>query len=215
VVALALAAGASQVHRIRARLTSHDADPAALARLSERLGAVPLDLEGGRYVGKTFPMSSQTAQKAGADVFLSTQYRGPAGEFFRLYVGGAISNEENFHAPSFCLPAAGWENVEETTEPFVAYPAAGPDPRMRRLLLQHGGDRMLVYYWFQAGERLADHEWTVRYARMLDLFAGQPLRPTVILVLYAPIVGDVASTERSAHRFLRSVGPHLRAAISE
>jgi EpsI family protein len=132
---------------------------------------------------------------------------------FRLYVGGAIANDENFHPPSYCMPAAGWEVLEEGTTRFTAYPTDS-DARMRRLLLQHGRERMLVYYWFQAGDRFADHEWTVRLGRFVDLMRGSPLRPTIILVLYAPVGLDVATTEAAANEFLRTAGPHLHQAVS-
>jgi EpsI family protein len=210
-----LAAGGVQVHRVRSRLSARDADPAAVERLKAGLDAIPLDLAAGRYVGKEEPLSERIVRMSGADLHVSREYRSPAGDVFRLYVGGAIANDENFHPPSYCMPAAGWEVLEEGTAPFTAYPTSDSGDRMRRLVLQHGRERMLVYYWFQAGERFADHEWTVRFWRFVDLLRGAPLRPTIILTLYAPVSLDVATTESAAQQFLRTAGSYLHEAVSQ
>lgn len=213
-VVLALGASAVQAHRVRARLAAHDADPAAVTRLSEGLKSIPLVLDGGRYEGSEYPLSPRVVRLSGADVFLSTQYRASNGSLFHLYVGGSIANDENFHAPSYCMPEAGWEVVEEDTVPFDAYSVADEEPRMRRLFLQRGDGRMVVYFWFQAGSRLADDEWRVRFSRLKDLTTGEPLRPTILLVLYAPVAAEREATETEAREFLRAVGTHLKQAIS-
>jgi EpsI family protein len=201
-----------RVYAVRAELSRDDADPAAVARLEQRLSRIPDRIEG--YAGVPEPIDARTARMAGADTFASMRYSAPDTPSFHLYVAGAIRNQENFHAPSYCMPAAGWELLEQSTVPF-AFGVSDQDARMRRLLLQRGSDRMLVYYWFQAGGVLADHEWTVRYYRFLDLLAGRPLSPTLIVTVYASVPVSVSETERSLRSFLATVGPSLHRAIQE
>jgi EpsI family protein len=207
-----LALVAWRVHDVRARLSRGDADPAAVERLRESLESLPLDV-GGRYAGVSQPVQQDIVEQSGADSYVSLDYSDGEGNRFRLYVGGCVRNEENFHAPSYCMPASGWESVEENTVPFVAFAVQSQAPRMRRLLLQKGTERMVVYYWFQAGDRLADHEWWVRWFRFLDLLADKPLRPTLIVTLYAPVLDGFQETEQKATEFLRMIGPDLRSAF--
>lgn len=209
-----LALAVWQVHSVRSQLASEDADPAAVAQLRASLTNLPLVLEDGRYVGTPAPVEPEIVRQAGADSYASVSYKNAQGNSFRLYVGGAIRNQENFHAPSFCMPASGWELLDEGTVPFSCYPSATHEPTMRRLLLQLGNERMLVYYWFQAGNRIANHEWMIRWYRFLDLLAKEPFRPTLIVTVYARVVRDVEQTEEATQEFLRSVGPQLRASIA-
>jgi EpsI family protein len=210
-VLLLLGFAAWKVHGIRGRLAQDDSDPAATAALGASLASLPRQV--GPYAGEEEPVAAAVVETAGADVYASIRYLDPAGRSFRLYIGGSIRNRENFHAPNYCMPAAGWETLEDSTVPFRAYPAANGEPTMRRLLLQYGSQRMIVYYWFQAGTRVANHEFAIRYFRFLDLLADEPLRPTLIVTLYMPVVGGIEETEEAAQEFLEALGPHLRSAI--
>jgi EpsI family protein len=201
-----------RVYDVRGRLSREDADPAAVERLRTSIESLPLVVDG-RYHGQRQPVDEEIVRQSGADSYVSIAYRDGEGNRFRLYVGGCVRNQENFHAPSYCMPASGWESLEENTVPFEAFPVRSKAPRMRRLLLQKGTQKMVVYYWFQAGDRLADHEWSVRWFRFLDLLADEPLRPTVIVTLYATVSDGFRQTERAAADFLGTIGPHLRSAL--
>ena len=133
---------------------------------------------------------------------------------FEVFLGGAFRNTQNFHTPNVCLPSAGWETLEHTAVPFAAYDAGEDAPRMQRLLLQRGQQQMLVYYWFQAGDRLAGSEWAVRLHRLLDLLKDKPLAPTLIVSVYVPVTNGVEETEAAAQRFLSTVGPYIREATA-
>jgi EpsI family protein len=211
-VLVALVLSAIQVFRIRGRLATLDADPARIREVDEGLQRIPTSLGGGAYEGRAHPIDLAMVKEAGADLHLSNEYRDRSGNAFRLYVGASISNEENFHAPSYCMPAAGWEVLSESTVPFGAYASAG-EARMRRLLLQKAAEKMVVYYWFQAGRRIADHEWAVRLGRFRDLLLDEPLHPTVIVAVYTPVRSDVATTESAVTAFLNALGPPLRTAL--
>jgi EpsI family protein len=214
-VLLALGLAAWQVHSVRAIIAAEDEDPVATANLTAKLQSIPLELLDGEYRGVRQAFDDDTVRASGADLHASTIYSDRSGNRFELYVGGSIKNQENFHAPSYCMPAAGWEVLEQTTVPFEVYADPRHAPRMRRLLLQRGSQKMIVYYWFQAGGRVADHEWTVRYYRFLDLLADQPLRPTLIVAVYAGVRTDVARTEKAIASFLRAVGPTLEETIGQ
>ncbi len=223
VLLLAVTAGAVEVHRVRAALASQDADPAAVLRLHESLERLPRDLAAGRYIAEPVAVSKEVAAYSGTDSYISLLYedrshregepRAAGSRSYHLYVGGSVRNE-HFHAPSYCMPAQGWEALQQSTVPLPPAFGAAQEVEMRRLLVQKGQKQMIVYYWFQAGSRVANHEWTIRWYRFLDMLKGDPLRPTVIVTLYVPVVGSMAETEEGAAAFFAAVGPSLREAIA-
>ena len=73
---------------------------------------------------------------------------------------------------------------------------------------------MLVYFWFQAGDRRATDEFAVRWSRLLDLLADKPLSPTVIASVYVPVRGSLEATETAAEEFLTAIAPHIHEVAS-
>lgn len=209
--ALVLGLATYKVYALRVQWASGDLDPEQLAILKRNLARLPKDLDGGTYVGTPYEVDVQTVKNAGADVYGSVMYSDSLDRTYRLYVGGAISSEENFHAPTYCMPASGWEVLEENTTPIPGWEDDDP-PSMRRLVLQLGQQKMLVYFWFQAGSRIANHEFAVRIQRFKDLLFGEPLRPTMICSLYIPVPDTLEETELRAQEFVEALIPELRRA---
>jgi EpsI family protein len=206
----ALAASAVGAERVRARVDGTMADAGASERMGAAFSALPLELDG--YRGERRDWDERTVRASGADAYGSARYVDAANRVYEVFVGGALRNDENFHAPNVCMPTAGWETLVAAEE---RHPLAAADgPRMQRLLLQRGEERMLVYYWFQAGDRLAGNEWDVRFRRLLDLLSGRDLPPTLIISVYVSVEDDVAAADAAAKRFLAVLAPYLRAATS-
>lgn len=201
-----------RVYAVRDRLGREDADPVLLARIQEGL-RLPYEIGDGKYRGADHEIDAAIIEGAGADVYGSVRYQDAQGHAFRVYIGGAIGNQENFHAPSYCLPAAGWEVQANGVIPIVGSSAGEHGATMRRLFLQQGREKMLVYYWFQAGDRIADHEWAIRWYRFLDLLVDKAFRPTMIVTIYVPVTDAVAAAEERAMQFLRTMGPHIDRAL--
>ena len=124
----------------------------------------------------------------------------------------SVINAENFHAPNVCMPSAGWETLAASEVRLDASAAGAEALPIRRLLLQQGAERMLIYYWFQSGDRLASSEWALRGYRLLDLLRGQELTPTVIVSVYIQVEEDAEAADAAGQRFLATLAPHLRAA---
>jgi EpsI family protein len=208
--ALVMLVAASAVgYRIRDRLGDETVDPAVVARLQSRLTGLPLQLPGD-CVGERLTWSDDVIRASGADAYGAVRYEAPGGRSFDVYVGGALRNNDNFHSPNVCLPTANWEALVHEEAPFEAYSVDQEAPRMQRMLMQRGTQQMVVYFWFQAGDRLASDEWGVRGYRLLDILRGKPLQPTLIVVLYVPVVDGVEETDAAARRFLDAIGPYLR-----
>ena len=96
----------------------------------------------------------------------------------------------------------------------IAKRFAAEGASMRRLSLQKGRQKMIVYYWFQAGDRVANHEWAIRWYRFLDLLVDKPFRPTMIVTLYVDVRDSIDTAEARAMQFLRTMGPHIDRALA-
>jgi len=208
-----LAAAAAEVHLVRHRLSSADASPEELRALLDRFSQMDRVLGDGAYRGEPYTIDEKTVRNSGADTYGAMQYQDSAGLPYQVYIGGAIANQESFHAPSYCLPSAGWEMLSHDSVPLDFYNTGRSNPTMRRLDMQYGTERLLVYYWFQSGDRIADHDLVVRWYRFRDLLSSGPLRPTMIVSVYIPYAGDVGAAEQRASKFLHAVGPALKRAV--
>jgi EpsI family protein len=78
------------------------------------------------------------------------------------------------HSPEICLPGSGWEiawlersditEVMGTQTPFM----------INRAIIERGTTRMMVYYWFQQGERRVAWDMAAKYYLMIDgIFTGE------------------------------------------
>ena len=213
IVVVLLAATTWRVYWTRQQFDSRAVGPEALKQYQAALDTIPLELREGHYRGQPFPETEQVVAYSGADFYASNVYSDPSGGTYRLWVGGAVRLRGYFHRPSNCMPARGWEVVEDQSVDFVAFPTRNAEPKMRRVMLQFGTRKMLVYYWFQCENQVADDDGATNYFQFLDLLASRPFRPLYIVSVYVPIVGDIAHAELRARAFLDAIGPHLRDSI--
>ncbi len=83
------------------------------------------------------------------DDYLLMNYLGAGDLPINLYVAYYRSQRSGMsvHSPRLCLPGGGWQirRFEQYT-----VPAGGGHPRLpvNRVLIEKGGQRQLVYYWF-------------------------------------------------------------------
>ena len=204
--ALLLALSALGAYRMRARLGGEGVDPRARAELQASLNRLPVAIEGTSLRGEVVEWDAATIATSGADAYRAITYRDDGGDAFQLYVGGAYRNDDAFHAPNVCMPTANWEVLGDEV-----VSRAGGRPA-RRLLLMKGKEQLVVFYWFQAGRRVACDEWTVRWYRLLDLLRGEPLPPTMIVTCYVPVRAGVEEAHAAGMLFLDLIDPYLQAA---
>ncbi|MHC4817593.1 MAG: exosortase C-terminal domain/associated protein EpsI [Planctomycetota bacterium] len=209
-----LALAAVGVYHVRARVADVPDDADAVARMRDAFSGLPLDVAQGAYRGEPLEWDEEIIRRSGADAYGAVRYEDGDGRVYQVYLAGAVRTASNFHAPNVCMPSADWETLAAQSVAYTGDPVAGTSARMQRLLLQRGEDRMITYYWFQAGTRPAGGEWTVRFYRLLDLLRNEPLSPTMIVSIYVPVRGSIEATEAAARGFLSTIGPHLREATA-
>ena len=186
-----------------------------IGQIPERLTRVPLEVGTPPFHGTRAYLEDRIVKLSGADYYVAVEYQAPDGGSVRLHVGAAARTDAWFHEPTACLPAHGWRVTETTDRPlWTGLPGAPPGAQMRRMLLENAGQKMLVYYWLQFGDRILLSPFHRRWLRFLDLLAGHKDQPGMIVIFYAPYDDDLARAETRAETLARALWPRLFTILS-
>lgn len=170
----------------------------------------PLDLPGG-WSGRTDPLEPQVLAILALDDYFNANFA-RAGEppvnFYSAYYADQ-SGGESTHSPRTCMPGGGWV-ITDLREQVVQPLPAGTPVRLNRVLIEHGGNRQLVYYWFRQRGHDMTNEFAVKWAILRD---GIVLNRSdgALLRLVTPLARDetpAAAEQRLAH-MLGAVQPLL------
>jgi EpsI family protein len=96
-----------------------------------------------------------------ADDYMLRQYRDPSGHTVDMFVAYYKTQAagESMHSPKNCLPGSGWTPVVYDRV-FMKTDAQGKPVEVNRYVIENGGDRALVLYWYQAnGRTIASEYW--------------------------------------------------------
>lgn len=132
------------------------------------LAALPRELGG--WSGTDLPLATAAENMLRADFNLQRAYVHPLGATVWLYIGyyGTERGGTPEHTPAACYRAHGWRIAERRT--LVVAPERGL--RVNEYLVEKGGRRDLVHFWFRSHRRtgvLGTPD------RMLDHFIGRAL----------------------------------------
>jgi len=72
------------------------------------------------------------------------------------------------HSPKQCIPGGGWEIT--SFEPLRLAQRAGIQAALavNRLVIQKGGQKQIVYYWFKQRDRWITSEYAVKFFLLWD-----------------------------------------------
>ena len=101
------------------------------------------------------------------------------------------------HSPEICLPASGWE-IAWLERLDIADEIGTEVPfNINRAIIERGGSRMMVYYWFQQGERRIAWDMAAKFWLMVDgITTGST--DGAIVRLTTPIDEDETDADASA-----------------
>src|SRR5262249_47741603 len=127
----------------------------------ESLAAFPSHL--GAYNGERQSLESVFQDALQLDDYLFANYRDASGLPINVYVAWYDSQRagRSVHSPRACLPGGGWiiRSFETATLPAGA---AGDRP-VNRVVIELGGQRQIVYYWFEQRGRHLTNEYLVKW----------------------------------------------------
>ncbi len=134
---------------------------------SRPLSEFPLRI--GSWVGNPERFDERVYQVLGVDDTVLATYQNPVGAWVQLYVGFYRSQREGdlIHSPKNCMPGGGWNIVDTSVEP-VAVPSRDEPIEAAKLILEKGGRRQVVLYWFQSRGRFIASEYLQRIYLVID-----------------------------------------------
>ena len=165
----------------------------------------------GQWQGRRDRIEDKYLDALQLDDYLMANYgNGDTGGGINLYVAYFKSqrNGHSAHSPSSCLPGGGWR-MSDFAQYEVANSGAVP-LRVNRVIIELGGQRQLVYYWFKERSRNITSEYLVKAYLLWDSIARNRSDGALVRLITPLAKGEMASAgdQRLSH-FVGQVAPLL------
>lgn len=72
------------------------------------------------------------------------------------------------HSPKQCIPGGGWEITSLEPVPMNRVTGAAAGQEINRVVIQKGGQKQIVYYWFKQRDRWVTSEYLVKFFLFWD-----------------------------------------------
>jgi exosortase D (VPLPA-CTERM-specific) len=164
-------------------------------------GGFPAHL--GEWVGAREPLEPGILDALRLDDYLLMNYREADSLPVNFYVAYYRSQRSGMsvHSPRLCLPGGGWQ-----IRKFEKYSLAGADGRtswpVNRVLIEKGGQKQLVYYWFRERDRRLTNEYVVRWYLFWDALTRNRTDGALVrLVVPIPNGSDEVNADATLGKF--------------
>jgi exosortase D (VPLPA-CTERM-specific) len=190
--------------------------PTRIETAPARTALVEFPAHLGAWNGERTPMESIYLDALQLDDYLYANYREGNGHPVNFYVAWYNSQRagRSVHSPRACLPGGGW--VIRSFERFnLAAGAAGELP-VNRALIELGGHRQVVYYWFEQRGRHLTSEYLVKWYLFWDALTRNRTDGALVR-LSIPLAdgADEAEADRAVTRFAAEAMPALGAYVPD
>ncbi|MBS0182887.1 MAG: VPLPA-CTERM-specific exosortase XrtD [Nitrospira sp.] len=129
----------------------------------------PMQFDG--WVGTALALEKQYVDALRFDDYVLADFRSHTGQPVTFYVAYYQSQRkgQSAHSPQSCLPGDGWEIVAMNG---VDIPADSGTVRSsvhaNRAVIQKGGHKQVVWYWFKQRDRILNNEYLVKFFLFWD-----------------------------------------------
>jgi len=116
------------------------------------------------------------------------------------------------HPPELCIPAGGWIIETMERQPYqVPSLHQGQPFELTRIVISQGGDRQLVYYWFQSRGRFENDPYGIKLNIVRDSVLQQRTDGALVRFVtpIAPETGGLAAADARLQRFVGAFAPQL------
>ena len=173
-------------------------------------GEFPMRLPG--WTGHPQSLEGIYVDQLKLDDYLMADYVNASGRHVNFYMAWYNSQRkgEAVHSPRSCLPGGGWQMEDFGQRELPAIIVNGHPLRVNRTLIELGGQRQLVYYWFQQRGRVITNEFAVKWYLFWDAITRHRTDGALVrLVDSAPPGSDVADADRAITDFAAVIAPKL------
>jgi EpsI family protein len=121
------------------------------------------------WQGDDVPLEADIVTATGVDDYLNRYYRSSAA-VINLYIAYYRSQRPGhaIHSPMNCLPGGGWQPVKVDRISLDETPGASRTVNM--VIIEKGGRRQLVLYWYQTVDRVTASEYWSKFLLVTDAF---------------------------------------------
>jgi EpsI family protein len=121
-----------------------------------------------KQIGGDEQFNQETIAVLRASDYLLRNYRGSDGQTVNFYVGYYASQRDGatYHSPLNCLPGSGW--VMSDPGKITISPKGRPAFVANKYLIQNGGRKDLLIYWYQGRGRAVASEYWGKVYTVLD-----------------------------------------------
>ena len=107
---------------------------------------------------------------------------------------------ESMHSPRNCLPGAGWEMWDYDV---ATVDLGDREVNLNKYWVQRGRQRLLVYYWYQSGERVVANEYMAKASLVWDAAVSGRTSGSILRI----ILPDSEWADDAAMDFAKQVIP--------
>jgi exosortase D (VPLPA-CTERM-specific) len=143
--------------------------PAPVTQVPTRTSLYEFPAQVGDWVGRRDTLENVYLDALRLDDYALADYRGPDGQLVNFYAAYYQSQDSSraIHSPHDCIPGGGWEITRFEQRTFPAEGTTGAF-KVNRAVVQLGGQRQIVYYWFQERGRHLTSEYAARWYLFWD-----------------------------------------------
>jgi exosortase D (VPLPA-CTERM-specific) len=179
--------------------------------IKKPLAEFPLELFG--WQGRRGAMDEAIWDRVGAQEYVIVDYVSPGGaglNFYTAYYEYQRKAGDFVHTPRLCLPGAGWFIQEEARRALPLEGGNGATLKFNEMVVNKGGDTMLVYFWFQGRGRNFTSEYLAKFYLMWDgLFRRRTDGALVRLVMSVPDSKKIEPSRETMDKFALAVAKEL------
>lgn len=121
----------------------------------------------------------------------------------------SLQNSYGPHSPRVCLPGAGWLTHSWKVS-TIAVPGKPQNIPVNEYVLEKGGERILVLYWYQNSRRVWAREFEAKFYLLPDLMRHRQSDASLVRLI-ASIGKDLSITNplRNSQEFAREMFPFI------
>ena len=164
------------------------------------LKSFPIEVGPWKQVGVDGRFDAQTMSVLRATDYLLRDYRLAQGQTANLYIGYYATQRDgaSYHSPLNCLPGAGWNMVDPAM--VTISPPNGQGFLANKYVIENGGHRQLMIYWYQGRGRMIASEYWGKIYTVLDSVRLRRSDAAMVRVMVPITASDTAALE-SAREF--------------
>jgi len=167
----------------------------------------------GEWVGEERYFDKEIYDTLGVDDSILRSYSSHDGQHIELYIGFYRSQQEGdlIHSPKNCMPGAGWRFIREEKLSIDSGTSSGKQSILiNSMLMQKGGEREVMFYWFQGRNRYISSEYMQKIYLIADSITQHRTDEAFIRIITPVIDGDDEKTVRYLESFTKLLIPLLK-----